>query len=456
MTLGPTHVAVEAFVIWGFMGKKNREIFREKRGLFALLSLVALLPDLDALIYIHRTYTHSIVWPSFVIMGVIIYYSIMRLRNKEVTAKGDLISKSIIIASVFVVLHCFLDLNPGPVMLFYPFDNRLYKWSAVIVLDLDSLLLFKGFDFEWTSISFNEGIDNSLLNLTPAQRLDYFGYEFLGWIIYDFPIHLLVFFTWLVFFPGIAFVNWLKKYKKPEAFFSKLKDFKRPLLALGLILLTFGLTIGPAFMLNRTETRENTSYFTFSDDETNYGFARSFELDKNDALQLQGDFAGNNSACSIASVIASEEQFDAITDDLDDLITQYNNDSNFAYGWLTGNYTVIVNDFLNSSLTYDYLTPNSTEFISYTLPKKMKLYSIIILEDWNTSIDFEVEILAISTLHIKRPLEFYFGLAFAIIGSVITTIPITLTINDWRKNAIVEESEEVDDNKSESDELENQ
>ncbi|MHA1126498.1 MAG: metal-dependent hydrolase [Candidatus Heimdallarchaeota archaeon] len=455
MTLGPTHIAVEAFVIWGFMGKKNREIFREKRWLFVLLSLFAILPDFDTLFYIHRTYMHSIVWPLFIILGVLIYYSVMRLRKEEVTEKADLISKSIIIASVFIMLHCFLDLNPGPVMLFYPFDNRLYRLSAVIVLDLDSVLLFKGFDFEWTSISFNEGIDNSLLNLTPAERIENFGYEFLGWWIYDFPIHVLVFLTYFIFFPGIAFVDWLKKYKKPEKFFTKLKGFKRPLLGLGLIVLTFGLTLGPAFKLNRTETRENTSYFTFSEDETNYGLAQSFELDKNDALQLHGDFAGNNSACSIASAIASEAQFNAINEDLNNLITQYNNDSNFEYSWLTGNYTLIVHNFVSNSLAYDYLTPNNTDYVIYTLPDKMKLYSIVILEDWNTSIDFDAEILVISTLHIKRPLEFYFGLAFAIIGSMITTIPIALTINEWRKKTKEEKIDDTDDH-LEQEVLENQ
>ncbi len=445
MTIGTTHIAVQALVIWGFMGKKNREIFREKRWLFVLLSLFAILPDFDTLFYIHRTYMHSIVWPLLVIIGVLIYLSVIKLRKKELTEKADLITRSIIIASVFVLLHSILDLNPGPVMLFYPFDDRLYRWSAVIVLDLDSFLLFKGFDFEWTSISFNEGIDNSLLNLTPSERLEYFGFEFIGWIIYDFPIHVLAFFTWLVFFPGIALVDSLKKYKKPEKFFSKMKDFKRPLLAIGLIVLSFGLILGPAFKLNRTETRENTSYFTFTEDETNYGFAQSFELDKNDILQLHGDFAGNNTECNITIAIASEEQFDAVNDDLDELITQYNNDSNFTYNWLTGNYTLVVDDFLNNSFTYDYLTPNNTDSISFTLPAKMKLYSVVLLEDWNTSVDFEAEILALSTLHIKRTLEFYFGLAFAILGSVITTIPVALTINNWRENTAKEEIEVTND-----------
>ncbi len=431
MTWGPTHVALEAFLVWVGIGKKNREIFSDKRGLFALLSLFALFPDIDIFIFLHRTYLHSIVWPIGLILGTIIWLIVTKyIQKKTLGEKADLFARSLIIIGVFILLHCILDLTTGPVLLFYPFDNRLYNLNAYMIWDLDFPLLFKGFNFEWTSISLKEGISTYFLNLSPEDRIQYFGAEFIYIYITDFPLHALIFVAWFIFFPMMAIIDWTKKYQKPMKLYTSIKKFRNPLLAFGLILLSFGIILGPALRLERVEDREFTSTLFFSEEQTNYGLVQSFELDKRDSLNLAADFAENNSYCTIGAAIATGEQFSTLAGSLEVIFNQYNNESlSLSYSWLITNYQTTVNHFLASSLKHHNVVANSTQEISFVLSQKATLYSVFILVDWNSSIDFQVQTQMISTLTIRRTAEFYTGISLASIGLIVTLIPFVLAFN---------------------------
>ena len=445
MTWGPTHVALEAFLVWVGMGKKNREIFSVKKGLFALLSLFALFPDLDTFIYIHRTYFHSIVWPLFLILGVIIWLIVAKyIQKKALGKRADLLARSLIIIGAFILLHNILDLTTGPVLLFYPFDNRLYNLNAYMIWDLDFPLLFKGFKFEWTSISLEEGINTYFLNLSPEERIQYFGAEFILLYITDFPLHALIFVAWFIFFPVMGIIDWTKKYQKPQKLYASIKRFKNPLIAFGLILLSFGIILGPALHLERVEGREYSTTLFFSEEQTNFGVVQSFELDGRDSLNLTGKFTGNNSYCTIGGAIATSEQFSALSSDLDDIFDQYNNESlSLSYGWLITNYRTTVNHFLATSLEHYTIAANSTQEISHNLSQQATLYSVFILVDWNSSIDFQVQTQMKSTLSIKRITEFYTGISFATVGLILTIIPIVLTFTTRQKadsEAILDEN----------------
>ena len=153
-----------------------------------------------------------------------------------------------------------------------------------MIWDLDFPLLFKGFEFEWTSISIEEGVSTYFLNLSPEDRIQYFGTEFIALYITDFPLHALIFVAWFIFFPVMGLIEWTTKFEKPTNFYSKIKRFKSPLLAFGLLFLTFGLILGPALRLERIEDREYSTTLFFSEDETNYGVVQKFELDGKDSL----------------------------------------------------------------------------------------------------------------------------------------------------------------------------
>ena len=448
MTLPTTHIALAAIIVWVLMGKKNRQIFKKKLWLFTLLTLFSFLPDVDTLFYIHRTYFHSIVWPSFIILGVFGWLSFEKLiRKKVIGEKANLIWRSIIIACAFLILHSIMDLNPGPVLLFYPFDNRMYLWNVSMVWDLDTFYFLKELKFNWSSISFKEGIDNSLFNLTPQQKIDYFGTQYIELFFTEFPIHFLSLLTWTILFPVTSVVLLLRKRQKPNNFFKKLLKFRNPMIVGGLILLTFGLTLGPGFGLNRIENREHDQWLNFSQNEIFYGTTRNFELDKNDALSMTGLFAGNNSACEITAVITNEEQFTNVDESLTEVFSLYNNTSSYNYTWLISSYRNITQNFIANSLVHYSLTQNYTTGINYTLTNKMTLYAVALLVDWNTSIDFEVDIKIVNTLHIKRVVEFSFGMVFTTIGLIIAVIPIIDIIAKMRdeKEKIVEKSVKIEE-----------
>ncbi len=436
MTLPTTHIAFESIFVWMLMGKKNRKVFKKKLWLFTLLTLFAFFPDLDTLFYIHRTYLHSIVWPLFIILGVFGWLSFEKLvRKKTIGEKADLIWRSIIIVCIFLILHSILDLNPGPVLLFYPFDNRMYRWNVSMVWDLDTIYFLKELKFEWTSVSFIEGLNNSLFNMTPQERIIYFGAQYLELFITEFPIHFLSLLIWTIFFPVTSVVLLLRNKPKTENFFKKLHKFKNPMLVGGIILLSFGLTLGPAFKLNRTETREYDEWLGFSPDEIVFGTYQDFELDKNDALSMNALFAGNNSACEITALITNEEQFLNFDTSINEAWELYTNNSGYNYTWLISSYRNFTEDFVTESLVHYSITQNQTTGINYTLTNRMTLYAVALLVNWNSTIDFEVDTKITNTLHIKRVLEFSFGMVFSAIGVIITTIPIIELIADKRERS---------------------
>jgi hypothetical protein len=441
MTLPTTHIALAAIIVWVLMGKKNRQIFKKRLWLFTLLTLFSFLPDVDTLFYIHRTYMHSIVWPLFIILGVFGWLSFEKLiRKKVIGEKANLIWRSIIIICAFLILHSIMDLNPGPVLLFYPFDTRLYRWNVSMVWDLDTFYFLKELKFNWSSVSFAEGIDNSIFNMTPQQKISYFGAQYLELFIGEFPIHFLSLLTWTILFPVTSVFLLLRKRPKPENFFKKLRKLRNPMIVGGLILLTFGLTLGPGFRLNRTENRENSQLLSFSPDETIYGTYQNFELDKNDALNMNGIFVGNNSACEITAMIAGEEQFQDFDDSITEIFDLYvNNNSGYNYSWLISSYQNLTQDFVANSLVHYSITQNFTTGINYTLTNKTTLYAVTLLVDWNTSIDFVVDTKTISTLHIKRVLEFSFGMVFTTLGLIAAVIPfidIIAKMNEAKENSI--------------------
>ncbi|MFW9922157.1 MAG: metal-dependent hydrolase [Candidatus Thorarchaeota archaeon] len=445
MTLGPTHVALEAFLVWVGMGKKNRELFKSHRWLFVLLSSFALFPDMDTFVYIHRTYFHSIFWPLLLIIGILIWLIVSKyIVKKPLSDKLQLLNKSLIIIGAFIILHDILDLTTGPVLLFYPFDNRLYNLDVYMIWDLDFPLIFKGLKFDWSSVSFTEGIDTFFLNLTPKERIEYFGSEFIYIFIGDFPLHLFLFIAWLVFFPGIALLDSLEKLKKSQKLFQRIKLFKSPLLALGVILLTFGIILGPAFGLQRVETRENTNWLYFNQNEANYAITRNFELDKNDSLIVSGDFAGNNSNVDIYAVIANEQQYNNFTSSLSNLFDDYNANSSLTYTWLLSNYQSTIDNLLVSSIDHYLIFPNNTYKMTYTLPNNMVVYSLLLLYQWNSTIDLEVQAQITNVLIIKRPFEFYSGITTIVIGSLLIASSIILTIVSQKR--LKESTEENNEN----------
>ncbi|MBD3192085.1 MAG: hypothetical protein GF308_15670 [Candidatus Heimdallarchaeota archaeon] len=455
MTWVPTHITLETLLVWAGMGDKNREFFRERRGLFTLLTFTAILPDLDAFIYIHRTYFHSFVWPFALIIITLLWQAYVRfIRRKPFNEKEKTISRCLIVGSVFIILHIILDLNPGPVLIFYPFDTRMYSWNVSMVWDLDAWYLLHRIHFNWSSVSLTEGISQYFLNLTPLERLEYFGTEYIEIFINDFPIHLLAFFGWFLFLPGPLLLAAIRKHKKSDNFFKNFQKLHNPLLILGLLLLSFGLVLGPTFKLERVEQRTTTNWLDFSSEGGTYGFTQSYDLDRKDAIRTTSYFIENNSNCEIFMTISKSQQVVSLQNSLTSLFEQYENQTNgYTYDWLVLNYQTIVQDFLTKVPLASPLSYNFSQELSFTLKESESLYVTIILADWNTSINkFQAKLQTTTYLEIKRQFEFYFGLSLTIMGALLVVIPTGMLLYKFRQEFRLQSSSKFSDQKNEKEE----
>jgi hypothetical protein len=92
---------------------------REDMKYILLLLPLALVPDLDTLVTLHRALLHNIFIPIILVLSAIIFFE----RRKM-----------LIIASVYFASHVMLDLFEGGVVLLYPVYNRLAFVDASLSL----------------------------------------------------------------------------------------------------------------------------------------------------------------------------------------------------------------------------------------------------------------------------------------------------------------------------------
>ena len=97
-------------------------ITKPKQALF--IALVGLLPDIDALLRIHRWITHSLV---LVVMAsfIVIFVSVFTISNKFVYY---IVSLSVLL----YILHVILDVFTGPTPLLWPLTRDSYMISISI------------------------------------------------------------------------------------------------------------------------------------------------------------------------------------------------------------------------------------------------------------------------------------------------------------------------------------
>jgi len=79
-----------------------------------VLALLGLLPDVDALLGVHRSPLHSlVVWLVLLALGV--------------WWRGSSLGRLVIMASLLSLIHIFADVFTGPAPLFWPFSYRAYS-----------------------------------------------------------------------------------------------------------------------------------------------------------------------------------------------------------------------------------------------------------------------------------------------------------------------------------------
>lgn len=95
-----------------------------------LISLVGLLPDVDALLRVHRWATHSIVLASLVILALYLAACRLKPSARELVA----------IAGLLYILHIAMDLFTGSTPMLYPLTDQSYY----LKMGVDGVVGFNG------------------------------------------------------------------------------------------------------------------------------------------------------------------------------------------------------------------------------------------------------------------------------------------------------------------------
>ena len=91
MTLFPTHFSLEGLLLWSFLPRSEKAIFKKNKALFWLVLSFSLLPDIDIFFGNHRGFSHSFIIPLFlVIVGMFfhIQHSYNNKKNKPINSIG--------------------------------------------------------------------------------------------------------------------------------------------------------------------------------------------------------------------------------------------------------------------------------------------------------------------------------------------------------------------------------
>ncbi len=265
MTYTPTHLSLQGLIVWMLLSKENKNYYKEHRWEYIVICLFAMFPDIDLFFGSHRSYTHSLIIPTFIIFSMLIIEKV----NKDVNLI-DTPTKRIVrfvkLVSLMWLIHIFLDLSWGPLLLFWPVDPNLYDLSIYLRFENASWLFFPltlvGIIPDWTIYSLSEGQQIYFINLSQEQRQAIYG-DYIDLYIAQFTLHVILFVVWFIVFVIPAFKRKSKKEKPDKKRFNLVfKTFwgrlKRHLTLLGLFVIFVGLLLGP-IVGNDKEMKYNVS-----------------------------------------------------------------------------------------------------------------------------------------------------------------------------------------------------
>ena len=192
-------MAIGVMIIVFLSGRTIREEVMKSKRNFLLLSLVAAVPDLDAVIMEHRTFTHSLVFPTlFFIAGIVAIY-IKELKERKIHI-------ILFICGILWLSHIILDAGTGPTAFFWPFLTSLYDIDIIVDANVDGWWIipyyFSGFSINVTTFNQDDGRDQFISNLTPEERVEMFMDTHLSAIvnIEQLVVHGIIFAFYLYLF----------------------------------------------------------------------------------------------------------------------------------------------------------------------------------------------------------------------------------------------------------------
>lgn len=393
MTYTPTHLSLQSLVVWLLLSKKNKLYYQEHRWEYIIISLFAMFPDIDLLFGMHRSYTHSLIIPTFIILSMLIIEKVYKDVSTIETPTRKVV-RFVKLASLMWIIHIFLDLSWGPLLLFWPVDPNLYDLSIYLRFENTSWLFFPltlvGIIPDWTIYSPAEGQKIYFINLSQEERQAIYG-NYIDLYIAQFTLHLLLFIVWFVVIVIPAFRRKKKREAKEQkrfilfskAFWTRLK---RHLTLLGIFVIFLGLLLGPIIGNNK---------------EMNYNISSQYKntnalFDPTLGITIEGKSFANTTVefssdislvkYNVSMVLTDNNTFTNFFNDFDNL-TQIYYDGNITYNQLLGSYFSLTNQLISNSYFHLRLIQdqvlNGTLFQLNTTDEITTIYLVTFVDEWN-------------------------------------------------------------------------
>ncbi len=215
LVLISTHFALEGILLWEVFKKERKTHWLQTRPyMFLILNLVAIIPDFDRSIGIHRGAVHSLFLAVMVlsITGLSYKFLIWRHGNgkslKGIKDVGKVAHgiQLFLYAELLWIVHILLDLNT-PLTLFWPLTDQTYQVNFLIVISVFPLVIFGilllpyqilGIVTRVEQTSYVETLLMYISNMTVEQRTSHFG-STIGYLpVANIFFQLLIFTLWFL------------------------------------------------------------------------------------------------------------------------------------------------------------------------------------------------------------------------------------------------------------------
>ncbi len=401
MAYTTTHFTLQGLALWLLLSKKNKEYFKAHRWEFILINLFAALPDLDIFFGYHRSYTHSLIIPTFIIFSMIVIEKFSD-KSADELMRGFRITRFLKLISIMWLLHIFLDLSWGPSLLFWPIDTNIYDLSIFLRFENMPWLFFPltllGIFPNWEIYSLSEGQRLFFINLSQQEREALLG-NTLDLYIEQYSIEILLAITWIIIILIPIFKKNRRKTKGERKRFGNIlvniwKRIKRQLTLLGGFLIILGLILGPVIGKEKTMSYEISADYvdtlTFFDPTLGLAFENKPQTTVQIQFQSEIGIVSYNSTI----MLTDNSTFSNFFTNFDNITLNYY-DGNITYYQLIQLY----NDQVNLAIVNSYFVSriiDTENENSYTLTLNetseiSTVYLITLVDQWNNTESFIYE-----------------------------------------------------------------
>ncbi|MHA1200308.1 MAG: metal-dependent hydrolase [Candidatus Heimdallarchaeaceae archaeon] len=432
MTYTFTHLALQGLIVWLLLSKENREYYKEHRWEFLLINIFAILPDIDLLIGTHRSYTHSIIPPAFVLLSFIVI-SLINKRTNSFDERSKRIIRFFKLASIMWLLHIGLDLGWDPILLFWPIDTNFYELSVYLRFENQPWLFFPlsflGIIPDWRIYSFQEGVGMFIVDLTQAERSQYLG-NYWDLPIEQFGLHLITMITWLVIIVLPVFKRKKSKKKNESNKSGKIlqiawKRISKQMTLIGLFFIGAGLLLGPVIGRERVVNYQVSSNYVNTQNyfDPTLGLVFTNRPQSSTELFFQSEYGLTPYNTTV--VLTNNNTFFDFFSAFDNLTLQYY-DQNITYANMIVGYNSLVIPIIEESYFVEQLIHEENSVgISIVLNETTVVenaYVIAFVSQWNISDTFYYEAtIAINYTFLRNEAQIE-GLVLGLIGVTLIAV----------------------------------